>query len=76
MCIFYCLDIDECIDNEQHNCTDMEMCFNTLGSYKCCILGHHLNKETGNCEKSKTLIFNTSINYGFCIIITSIQIPF
>ena len=50
---FHILDIDECITRQSNCSNDVEMCKNTIGSYKCellpCLFGFHRNEQK-ECE--------------------------
>ena len=55
----FCLDINECIDNDLHSCE--QMCNNTHGSHSClCFNGYELNIDGFSCNGEK-LVANSCL---------------
>ena len=44
-----CVDIDEC-SKDIDDCSPEELCFNTVGSWRCCLPGHQLGDDGDTCS--------------------------
>ena len=61
------LDINECANEMDNNCT--QMCQNEIGSYSCgCNIGYTLDSDGYTCN-GKSTIQISSHNFRYCIII-------
>ncbi|KAH9523906.1 hypothetical protein Btru_047379 [Bulinus truncatus] len=60
--LFSCLDIDECIDSANNNCTVNQTCYNNIGGFNCsCKAGYFL--DINDCKEQMTR--NISIKFQY-----------